>query len=213
MGFKEEKDEVAGMMASEFTSPLVAELRANNGKIKRGDVTIKLAEFYGFCWGVERAVAMAYQARSHFPDKTIHITNEIIHNPQVNERLHEMDIKFMDGKSGAKDYSKVNNGDVVILPAFGATIQEMKLLDEKGVQIVDTTCPWVSKVWNAVDAHIKKGQTSVIHGKYAHEETIATASFCDNYIIVKDLSEAEYVAKYITEGGDKVTVSYRIRFY
>lgn len=112
MGFKEEKEDVAGMMASEFTSPLIAELRKNKGIIKRGDVTgnvllkwyinirvliiilsstVKLAEFYGFCWGVERAVAMAYESRSHFgPEQTIHITNEIIHNPQVNERLHEM---------------------------------------------------------------------------------------------------------------------------
>jgi len=207
MGFKEEKADVAEMMVSEFTSPLVAELRANKGIISRGDVTVKLAEFYGFCWGVERAVAMAYEARSHFPDKTIHITNEIIHNPQVNERLHEMDIKFMDGKldaaTGMKDYSVVKDGDVVILPAFGATIQEMQLLDQKGVQIVDTTCPWVSKVWNAVDSHIKAGQTSVIHGKYSHEETIATASFCDNYIIVKDLEEAQYVANYIVNGGNK----------
>ena len=203
MGFKEEKKDVAEMMITEFTSPLVAELRANKGVITRGDVTVKLAEFYGFCWGVERAVAMAYEARSHFPDKTIHITNEIIHNPQVNERLHDMDIQFMDGKDGPKDFGKVNSGDVVILPAFGATIQEMQLLDQKGVQIVDTTCPWVSKVWNAVDSHTKAGQTSVIHGKWAHEETIATASFCENYIIVKDLDEAMYVANYITNGGDK----------
>lgn len=150
---------------------------------------------------------MAYESRSHFPDKTIHITNEIIHNPGVNERLHDMDIKFIDGtlqeETGMKDYSVVDNGDVVILPAFGATIQEMQLLDEKGVQIVDTTCPWVSKVWNAVDSHTKSGQTSVIHGKYAHEETIATASFCDKYIIVKDLDEANYVADYIVNGGNK----------
>jgi 4-hydroxy-3-methylbut-2-en-1-yl diphosphate reductase len=131
---------------------------------------------------------MAYEARKHFPEKTIHITNEIIHNPQVNERLKDMDIKFIEGKNDlikGKDYNVVGQGDVVILPAFGATIQEMQMLDAKGVQIVDTTCPWVSKVWNAVDNHRKAGQTSVIHGKYAHEETIATASFCDDYIIVK----------------------------
>jgi 4-hydroxy-3-methylbut-2-enyl diphosphate reductase len=146
---------------------------------------------------------MAYEARAHFPDKTIHITNEIIHNPEVNERLHGMDIKFLEGGIGSKDYSTVTTGDVVILPAFGATIQEMSMLDERGVQIVDTTCPWVSKVWNAVDSHRKMGQTSIIHGKYAHEETIATASFCEDYIIIKDMVEAEYVTKYILEGGDK----------
>lgn len=204
MGFKGEKAEVAGVMAGEFTSPLVAELRTNNGVLKRGDITVKLAEYFGFCWGVERAIAMAYEARAHFPDKTIHLTNEIIHNPTVNERLHEMNVQFMDGKNGKeKDFSKVQDGDVVVLPAFGATIQEMQLLDKKGVQIVDTTCPWVSKVWNAVDSHSKMGQTSVIHGKYAHEETVATASFCKDYIIVKDMDEAEYVTNYIINGGDK----------
>ena len=203
MGFKDEQADVKDTMVAEFTSPLVAELRANGGKITRGDVTIKLAEFYGFCWGVERAIAMAYQARSHFPDQTIHITNEIIHNPQVNERLFDMDIKLLDGEKGNKDYSAVQDGDVVILPAFGATIQEMQYLDEKGVKVVDTTCPWVSKVWNAVDNHRKAGQTSVIHGKYSHEETVATASFCDDYIIVKDKEEVEYVINYILNGGSK----------
>lgn len=203
MGFKEEKAGVEEMMVKEFTSSLVKEMRDNKGVIKRGDVTVKLAEFYGFCWGVERAIAMAYEARGHFPDKTIHITNEIIHNPQVNERLHEMDIKFLEGGIGKKNYDTVKSGDVVILPAFGATIQEMTKLDEMGVQIVDTTCPWVSKVWNAVDSHRKAGQTSVIHGKYSHEETIATASFCDDYIIIKDMDEAQYVANYILNGGDK----------
>eukprot|EP01035_Chromulina_nebulosa_P019899 gene19899-25854_t len=203
MGFKDEKQDVEEMMVKEFTSPLVAELRANKGIIQRGDITVKLAEFYGFCWGVERAIAMAYEARAHFPEKTIHITNEIIHNPQVNERLHEMEISFLKGGIGNKDYSVVNEGDVVILPAFGATIQEMQYLDSKGVQVVDTTCPWVSKVWNTVDTHRKYGLTSVIHGKYSHEETVATASFCDNYIIIKDKEEAEYVVNYIVNGGNK----------
>jgi len=208
MGFKEEKKAVEKMMKEEFSSSLIQEMRANNGSITRGDMTVHLAEYYGFCWGVERSIAMAYEARAHFKDKTIHITNEIIHNPQVNDRLHEMDIKFLEpqvdsdtkitSKGVPKNYQTVGDGDVVILPAFGATIEELQLLDKKGVSIVDTTCPWVSKVWNAVDAHRKAGQTSVIHGKYAHEETIATASFCDDYIIVKDLAEAQIVADYIT---------------
>jgi 4-hydroxy-3-methylbut-2-enyl diphosphate reductase len=203
MGFKEEKQDVKETMTA-YNSNLIEEMRQNGGSITRGDVTVKLAEYYGFCWGVERAIAMAYEARGHFPDKTIHITNEIIHNPEVNENLHDMDIKFLPGGIGEKNYSGVGDGDVVILPAFGATIDEMSMLDAKGVQIVDTTCPWVSKVWNAVDSHHKNGQTSVIHGKWAHEETIATASFCEDYIIVKNEEEANYVADYIVNGGDKV---------
>merc|ERR1711988_992059 len=133
LGFKSEQEDVNKMMIDEFTSPLVAELRENNGEINRGDLTIQLAEHYGFCWGVERAVAMAYQSRSHFPDSTIHITNEIMHNPQVNDRLHEMDIKFIkpEEETGEKNFGNVVEGDVVILPAFGATIEEMEYLDQK----------------------------------------------------------------------------------
>ena len=109
-------------------------------------MTVKLAKDFGFCWGVERAVAMAYEARSHYADDTIHITNEIIHNPGVNNRIGEMGINFVPVKEdGVKDFSKINTGDVVILPAFGASLEEMQLLDERKVKIVDTTCPWVSK--------------------------------------------------------------------
>ncbi len=202
-GFKTVKESVNEKLSAQFKSTLVEEMRANGGSITRGDITVKLAEYYGFCWGVERAIAMAYESREYFPDKKIHITNEIIHNPEVNEKLHGLDIEFMSGDIGKKDYSKVDEGDVVILPAFGATIQEMQFLDEKGVKIVDTTCPWVSKVWNAVNNHRKKEQTSIIHGKWAHEETIATASFCDDYLIIKDDEEAEYVVDYILNGGNK----------
>lgn len=92
---------------------------------------------------------------------------------------------------------------MVILPAFGASVQEMKQLNDAGVKIIDTTCPWVSKVWNAVDAHKRKEFTSVIHGKYAHEETIATASFAGKYIVIKNLKELAYVQNYILNGGDK----------
>jgi 4-hydroxy-3-methylbut-2-enyl diphosphate reductase len=149
---------------------------------------------------------MAYEARTHFPDKKLHITNELIHNPQVNGKLQDMEVNFVPktgGPDGGKDFSGVSDGDVVILPAFGASIEEMELFDSKNVEVVDTTCPWVSKVWNTVDMHQRRGLTSIIHGKYAHEETVATASFCETYLIVKDMGEAEYVAKYIAEGGDR----------
>jgi 4-hydroxy-3-methylbut-2-en-1-yl diphosphate reductase len=92
---------------------------------------------------------------------------------------------------------------VVILPAFGASVQEMQLLNDRGCTIVDTTCPWVSKVWNTVEKHKKGAHTSIIHGKYNHEETIATSSFAGTYLIVLNLAEAEYVANYILNGGDQ----------
>lgn len=186
------------------TSGLVAQMRTQGNIWCQGEVTVKLAEAYGFCWGVERAVQMAYEARKAYPTQRLHITNEIIHNPGVNQRLKEMEVEFIEtDKEGSKDFSGVQKGDVVILPAFGASVQEMRLLNDREVQIVDTTCPWVSKVWNAVDNQSRKGHTSVIHGKWAHEETIATASFAGTYVIVKDLKEAEYVCDYILNGGNK----------
>jgi 4-hydroxy-3-methylbut-2-enyl diphosphate reductase len=195
--------EVAGQMQTEYQSGLIQEIRDNNYSLTRGDVTIKLAEAFGFCWGVERAVAMAYETRQHFPTERIWITNEIIHNPGVNNRLKEMAVEFIEIKDGQKDFSVVGEGDVVILPAFGASVQEMQLLNDKGSTIVDTTCPWVSKVWNTVEKHKKKEHTSIIHGKYNHEETVATSSFAGKYLIVLNLKEAEYVADYILNGGDR----------
>jgi 4-hydroxy-3-methylbut-2-en-1-yl diphosphate reductase len=201
-GFGHE-EEVAGVMQSEYQSNLIQQIRENNYTLKRGDVTIRLAEAFGFCWGVERAVAMAYETRQHFPTERIWITNEIIHNPSVNQRLREMQVEFIEVVDGEKDFSRVGKGDVVILPAFGASVQEMQLLNDRGCTIVDTTCPWVSKVWNTVEKHKKSSHTSIIHGKYNHEETIATSSFAGTYLIVLNLAQAEYVANYILNGGDK----------
>jgi 4-hydroxy-3-methylbut-2-en-1-yl diphosphate reductase len=186
------------------TRGLVARMRLNGNAHTEGDITVRLAEAYGFCWGVERAVRMAYEARIAYPDKKIWITNEIIHNPTVNERLSDMGVAFIDADDkGMKDFTVVNEGDVVVLPAFGASVQEMLLLNSKKAQIVDTTCPWVAKVWNAVDTQTRKSHTSIIHGKWAHEETVATTSFASKYVVVKDLKEAQYVADYILHGGNK----------
>jgi 4-hydroxy-3-methylbut-2-enyl diphosphate reductase len=196
-------DVVASQMQTEYNSGLIQEIRDRHYSLTRGEVTIKLAEDFGFCWGVERAVAMAYETRKHFPTEQIWITNEIIHNPGVNQRLRDMQVAFIEVDKGEKDFAVVGQGDVVILPAFGASVQEMQLLNDKGCTIVDTTCPWVSKVWNTVEKHKKKDHTSIIHGKYNHEETIATSSFAGKYLVVLNLDQARYVADYILGGGDR----------
>ncbi|CAA6653464.1 unnamed protein product [Spirodela intermedia] len=195
------KEETLQLMNREYTSDVIKTLKENNYEYTWGNVTVKLAEAYGFCWGVERAVQIAYEARKQFPEERIWITNEIIHNPTVNQRMEEMEVKNIPLDEGKKVFDVVDKDDVVILPAFGAAVEEMKILSEKNVQIVDTTCPWVSKV--SLE-HGRKAQkrdyTSIIHGKYSHEETIATASFAGKYIIVKNMSEAMYVCDYILGG-------------
>jgi len=203
-GFKDVRPAVEKSMEDQFKSSLVDELKTNDFVIEKDGVKVYLAKDFGFCWGVERSIALAYEAVEHFPGKTVHITNELIHNPEVNDKLHDMNVQFIEKLGeGKKDFSKIGEGDVVILPAFGASFEEMTLMNNKNVEVVDTTCPWVSKVWNTVDQHQRKGLTSVIHGKYGHEETVATVSFCEDYICVKDIKEAEMVADYIINGGDK----------
>ena len=197
------KDSIKEELSREYESDLISFIRQNNNEAKRGDITIKLAQAFGFCWGVDRAVSMAYETRKQFPDSRIWITNEIIHNPLVNENLRRMDIKFINQDSdGRKDFSEIGKGDVVILPAFGASVQELDLLSSMDCQIVDTTCPWVSRVWNRVEKYKRSDFTAIIHGKYKHEETIATSSRAQTYLIVQDLAEAQWVSRYILEGGD-----------
>lgn len=203
MGFRETRDAVERDMSKQFTSGLIHELLDSANTLVRDNVTFHLAKAYGFCWGVERAVAMAYETRARFPDRRLWITNEIIHNPIVNQRLRDMDIFFVPQDGLAKDLTGIAGDDVVILPAFGATLEEMTYLDSIGAQIVDTTCPWVSKVWNVLEMHRKSKCTSIIHGKWKHEETVATASFADKYLVVLNMDEAQYVSNYILNGGDR----------
>lgn len=196
------KDSIKEELSREYESDLISFIRQNNNEVKRGEVTIRLAQAFGFCWGVDRAVSMAYETRKQFPNHCIWITNEIIHNPLVNENLRRMNIRFIKQESdGKKDFSEIKEGDVVILPAFGASVQELDLLASMNCQIVDTTCPWVSRVWNRVDKYKRSDFTSIIHGKYKHEETIATSSRAEHYLIVQDLAEAKWVSDFILNGG------------
>src|SRR5690606_8951578 len=156
-----------------YESDLIAELKSGGNVLERNGVTVKLATAFGFCWGVDRAVSMAYETRQHFPDRKIWITNEIIHNPVVNRDLKEMGIDFLPvGDEGSKDVERVGDGDVVILPALGASEEEMRFLMSRECEVVDTTCPWVSRVWNRVMKYAQGDYTAIIHGKYNHEETI-----------------------------------------
>jgi len=207
-------DEVAGSLEQAYQSGLIGSIRDNGYRLNHGRLQVRLAKDFGFCWGVERAVAMAYETRRHYPGERLWITNEIIHNPSVNDHLREMNVQFIPVEQGVKDFSGVTSGDVVILPAFGATVQEMQLLNERGCHIVDTTCPWVSKVWNTVEKHKKHDITSIIHGKVKHEETLATSSFAGTYLVVLDLAEAQLVCDYIlaSAGGQSPSAEQRQAF-
>lgn len=198
------KEQVGPELKAAYNSALINELRQNANCLRRGNITIKLAEAFGFCWGVDRAVSMAYETREHCPDRHIWITNEIIHNPIVNENLRKKNISFVPmSPNQSKDFSQIQPADVVILPAFGASIEELKSLEAKNCLIVDTTCPWVSRVWNRIAKYEQQDFTAVIHGKYNHEETIATSSRSKHYLIVQNLAEARQVCDFILHGGNK----------
>ncbi|MGH7492366.1 MAG: 4-hydroxy-3-methylbut-2-enyl diphosphate reductase [bacterium] len=187
-----------------YHSRIVAHLRAHEFQLQVGNLHFFLAQEFGFCYGVDRAVEYAYQAREKFPGRRIFLTGEIIHNPHVNQRMLEMDIGFLTGHyANGTSYENLQCDDVVILPAFGVTTAEFKRLSEIGCILVDTTCGSVLNVWKRVEQYARDGFTSVIHGKYAHEETRATSSQATkyengHYLIVRDMAETERVCDFIT---------------
>jgi 4-hydroxy-3-methylbut-2-enyl diphosphate reductase len=196
------KAAVQDTLAADYTGQLVDMLRANDFTLHAGQTTVRLAKEFGFCYGVERAVDYAYQTRRKFPEKRIFLAGEIIHNPHVNAKLREMGVVFLAASGKGFDYAPVDAADVVILPAFGVTIQDFQTLRERGCVVVDTTCGSVLNVWKRVEVYARDGFTSLIHGKYYHEETRATASQVEKYpggqyIVVRDMSEAELVMDYI----------------
>jgi 4-hydroxy-3-methylbut-2-enyl diphosphate reductase len=208
------KQAVAGELAAAYDSRIVDEVRASNFRYESGRLTIHLAREFGFCYGVDRAVDYAYQARRRFPDHSVFLTGEIIHNPHVNERLRAAGIRFL--SDPGEDAHALGPKDVVILPAFGVTVGEMARLSNLGCTLVDTTCGSVLNVWKNVIRYARDGFTSVIHGKVKHEETQATASQALKYpngrfLVVLDRSEAAIVCEYIRRGGDASAFLERFR--
>ncbi len=203
------KEEVKPQLAESYHSPLIDEIKANRFTLTSGRLTFRLAQEFGFCYGVDRAIDYAYQTRARFPDRRIFITNEIIHNPRVNSKLREMGIEFLSGSySSGLTLQDVTRNDVVILPAFGTTLLELSELESKGCVLVDTTCGSVMSVWKRVDAYARDGFTSIIHGKYEHEETQATSSRSHRYedgkfLVVRDMDQAKKVCEYIEGRGNR----------
>jgi 4-hydroxy-3-methylbut-2-enyl diphosphate reductase len=199
------KEAVAGELAAAYHSGIVDDVRANDFRYHAGRLTIHLAREFGFCYGVDRAVDYAYQARRRFPDQNVYLTGEIIHNPHVNDRLRAGGIRFLSEMSASWD--ALGPADVVILPAFGVTVSDMARLADQGCTLVDTTCGSVLNVWKNVVRYAQDGYTAVIHGKIKHEETRATASQALKYprgrfVVVLDRQEAQIVCDYIRSGGN-----------
>ena len=197
------KGEVRPLIDAEYHSSLVERIRGRGYQDVFGDVTVRLAEEFGFCYGVDRAVDYAYETRHKFPDRRIFLVGEIIHNPHVNHRMQEMGIEFLyPDPEGDFDFRGVDAEDVVLLPAFGVTVHDFERLRKIGCVLVDTTCGSVLHVWKRVEGYARDGFTAVIHGKYHHEESRATASQVNKhpggtYLIVRDMDEAMLVCDYI----------------
>jgi len=200
------KAAVADQLAAAYHSRIVDEFRAQGYVRTSGRLTIHLAREFGFCYGVDRAVDYAYQTRKKFPDRRVFLTGEIIHNPHVNDQLRAQGIRFLSDPD--EQSTTLGPEDVVILPAFGVSVSDMVRLDHQGCTLVDTTCGSVLTVWKNVKRYAQDGYTSLIHGKYQHEETRATASQASqypggHYLVVLDKDEAADVCRYIVHGGDR----------
>ena len=202
---------VSAQVVAHYRSELVERLRANGGRITHDGLTIKLAKEFGFCYGVERAIDLAYAARKVFPNPArIFLLGEIIHNPEVNDQIRGMGIVSISPKPTDEELARLqlSGEDVVLIPAFGTEVATRRKLEAIGCQMVDTTCGDVMSVWKRVRQYSKDGVTSIIHGKAKHEETKATTSQATaygtgHYLVVFDLCETDYVCRYILEGGDK----------
>lgn len=213
----------------EYRSPLIGNIkqrRKEQDKLKKdfsptlldlGDLQIYLARHFGFCYGVENAIEIAFRTIDENPGKRIFLLSEMIHNPQVNADLLSKGVQFLQDTKGQQliDFNTLTKDDVVIIPAFGTTLEIEAILEAKGIptEKYNTTCPFVEKVWNRSEQIAKKGYSIVVHGKPQHEETRATfshASYHTPTVVVNDMAETIELAKYIT--GQKPSTNFYQEF-
>ncbi len=201
------KGHIEGALVADYHSHVVDRIRARGYVLTVGELTFKLAREFGFCYGVDRAVEYAYETRTKFPERRVFLVGEIIHNPHVNKKLQAMGVECLHRPdAGEFDFSAVTAQDVVILPAFGVPVNDFERLRAIGCVLVDTTCGSVLNVWKRVDSYARDGFTAVIHGKYHHEETKATASQVTKhaggrYLVMRDMAEARELCGYIEGAG------------
>lgn len=212
-----------------YRSPLISAIkqqRKQSDKLKKdfsptlvdlGPIQIYLARHFGFCYGVENAIEIAFNTIDSNPGKRIFLLSEMIHNPQVNKDLAERGVQFLQDTYGKQviPFEEITGDDVVIIPAFGTTLEIEQLLIDKGIPTAqyNTTCPFVEKVWNRSEQIAEKGYSIVVHGKPKHEETRATFSHASSYtptIVVNDMEETIALAKYIT--GEKPAEEFYTEF-
>ncbi|MBS33712.1 MAG: 4-hydroxy-3-methylbut-2-enyl diphosphate reductase [Verrucomicrobiales bacterium] len=202
-------EQVKAEVVTHYRSELVEHIRANGSKFAYGNTSIRLAKEFGFCYGVERAIDLAYAARRHFPtEQPVYILGEIIHNPHVNEQIRDMGLTFLSGSHQAANIDDLQEGDPVVVPAFGTEVGITDQLNQRGCTVIDATCGDVMSVWKRVRQNAREQVTSIIHGKAWHEETMATSSQAKafengHYLVVFDLEETDFVCRYITQGGDR----------
>ncbi len=200
--------EVQAKVEQHYHSSLIEKIRAGGGIFQVGKTNFYLAKQFGFCYGVERAIDLAYAARKVFPEARLFLVGEIIHNPEVNAQMAALGIQNLFDRDHPTLLDSLQPEDVVIFPAFGAETSMIEKIKERGCRVVDTTCGDVMSVWKRVRQNAAEQVTSIIHGKAAHEETRATASRAlgkgdGHYLIVFNLEEADEICRYIVHGGDK----------
>ena len=183
-----------------------------------GPVRYLIARHFGFCYGVENAIEIAFKALDENSGKRIFLLSEMIHNPEVNKDLTDRGVQFLQDTMGKQliSFDSLTQEDVIVIPAFGAPLNLLKLLENKGIktEAYNTTCPFVERVWNKSEQIGKTNHTIIIHGKYNHEETRSTFSRSevdsDAVVVVRDLEEAKRLATYIS--GQKSQAEFKEEF-
>ncbi len=210
-------ERVQAEVETHYRSVLVEAVRAKGSVLNIANTTVRLARDFGFCYGVERAIDLAYAARRVFSDRRVFLLGEIIHNPEVNRQLTEMGIISIPISQQEEEVAKLTSEDVIIVPAFGAETKLMKIISSRGCMVVDTTCGDVMSVWKRVRNYAKTSFTSIIHGKASHEETRATSSRAlgddgsGHYLVILTLADVDFICDYIRKGGDKTAFYERFK--